>query len=160
MQESAEPESDNKEYRLRLEKEFPIVAETREQALEEAKRAFGLSPSHFSVIETRPVEQIEGPTVEVKFYPQTFVGEYIESTDPRGKQKWEIPLEDALHDDGTLVEDRTRYSDRLKEHERAPLWIRQWSDPFYIRITAIKGVPDDVARKLREGDPVPDDLDL
>jgi len=122
--------------------EVEVTAESEEDALNQLRQAYGVSEDHFELAEVDPIEPIEGPSLEVKFHPEVWVDERAVETDPEGPQCWEVPLEDALSEDGTIVEGNTAYSDELREHERAPIWARNWTGPFYVTIEEFHNLPE------------------
>lgn len=71
----------------------------------------------------------------VKFYPQVWSNDYAMTGDPF---TFTVPIDDALTPDGTLVEDCTHESDRLREHENAPEKARKWQGPFYVVISEVR----------------------
>jgi hypothetical protein len=73
---------------------------------------------------------------KVTFYPQAWQNDYAVPVDPEGKTEFEVPLEDAIDEDGDILPDDSYESDAFKDHENAPEWIKEWNGPFYITIEA------------------------
>ena len=73
-------------------------------------------------------------TVTVRFLPQAWVNDYAITVDPVGPATFTVPAGDARDADGDWLEDHSDASDRLRTHEHAPEWIRDWSGPFDVEI--------------------------
>ena len=62
------------------------------------------------------------------FHPQAWLNDYAVEVDPEG---------DTTFDVGTVpesVEDDSYESDRLRDHDNAPQWIKDWHGPFWIEV--------------------------
>lgn len=74
--------------------------------------------------------------VRVTFHPQQWdehLGEErAVEADDASTVTFIVPTDQATTEDGQLVDDDSRESDLLREHEEAPSWVNEWSGPFYI----------------------------
>lgn len=78
----------------------------------------------------RPTEAV------VKFYPQVWdENDYALTGAPF---TFTVPYEDALNDDGELVEDSSHESDLLRNHENAPEVVQKWQGPFYVVVNEVR----------------------
>lgn len=132
------------QYNATLTVEHEVNAESAEQAREDIAAAYGVSTDNpgISVEETEQDTDIEGPYVEIEFVPQEMVNQMIFNANAPSNTTWTVPLQDALADEDTLVKSDTTQSDGLKEHERAPLWVRQWSGPYAVKVGEPQNLPE------------------
>jgi hypothetical protein len=72
-------------------------------------------------------------TALVTFYPQIWRGDRA-ITAHEQIEKFTVPLEDALDDDGEMLEDDSYGSDQLRCHDNAPKMAREWDGPFYVTV--------------------------
>lgn len=135
-----------KNYTIEFCVQVETTARNEDEALQEVERIFGRSPPHRSreagvpyidVVDTQEAPELDGETVLVKFYPQAWADDYAVSADPIGRTEWEMPLSEAVTDDGTLPKDDSAESDALKNTEYAPAWVREWTGPFYITTSRV-----------------------
>lgn len=130
------------DYTIEYQTTITVTARSETTAINEAVTILHASEGDLSIVDKELVEPISGPSVTCKFHPQRWHGDYARSADPRGMQTWNVPLEDALDEDGHLVEDNKYSSDELRYHDRAPLWVRIWDGPFYVTIEDINDLPE------------------
>lgn len=139
-----------KKHTVSLEIEETVFADEEETALEDVAAAFGVDPSHEGINITSEVSDTSDlsgkPRVEFTFRPQKIQNRECYQVEPPARFTWEIPLEDTIRN-GEIPSTITEDSDspaQIKEHERTPLWIREWSGPFKIYVKLIKGIPEEV----------------
>lgn len=65
----------------------------------------------------------------VSFHPQAWCNDYAIDVDPGGPTEFEVPDAEVVG-----LQDDSYESDELREHEKAPQWMAEWSGPFYISI--------------------------
>lgn len=84
----------------------------------------------------------DATTAEVTFYPEEWVpgmdgDDHARITGDK-ITRFEIPLEDALDDDGDLITDLTDKAARLADHEDAPDWIQTWTGPYEVGVAVVR----------------------
>jgi hypothetical protein len=141
-------------YTVAVAETVDVSAPDPENALREVSRVTGISQQRLSIEGVDDLEEIDGPTAELLFTPQQWIRGRAEQVETDGKQSWLVPLEDAVTEDGHLIKPTDFESDDLKDHDRAPLWVKKWSGPFSIKITDICGIPSDLKELLCEGEPI------
>jgi hypothetical protein len=69
---------------------------------------------------------------EVTFHPEVWHdGRAVAPDEP---ETFRVPLEDVTGEDGTIVEEKSGESDKLRMHPAAPPRAKRWSGPFFITI--------------------------
>lgn len=148
----------SKQYTVAVAEKVNVSAPNPEKALREVSRVTGLSEQRLSIEAVEDVDNIDGPYVELKFTPQEWIRGRAEPVETEGKRSWLVPVEDAVNDEGVLISPTDFEADELKDHERAPFWVQNWSGPFSIKIIDIGGIPTDLKELLSNGEPVDDVL--
>lgn len=148
---SSEP---TRQYTVAVAEKVNISAPNPENALQEVSRVTGISEQRLSIDGVDELEEIDGPVAEVQFTPQEWIRGRAEQVETEGKRSWLIPLEDAVTEDGHLIKPTDFESDSLKDHDRAPFWVKKWSGPFSIKLTDLCGIPNDLKELLSEGEPI------
>lgn len=71
--------------------------------------------------------------VEVTFVPQTTVslGDSIVYDEDKEKVSFEVPREDAVDENGNLLQGDTHESDELRTHDNAPRKLKDVTHPDY-----------------------------
>lgn len=78
-----------------------------------------------------------GDLIEVEFTPQAWIGDTAYPADPDGDTCWLVGKEEFVELTGKSpdeIEDDNYESDRLRESENAPQWVKDWSGPFAISV--------------------------
>lgn len=131
------------QYTARFCTEETVIADSEEEAKRKVSKAFGHSPATVELLDSQPIDAIDGPAASITFHPQRWNDDYAHDADPKGRTTWRVPLEDVITDEGQLVEDNSHESDALRYHERAPVWVKNWSGPFYVTIDTVENIPDE-----------------
>lgn len=76
----------------------------------------------------------QSKTVTIRFHPQAWIRDQAIACDPEGPVEFEVPENAAKDAAGNWLRDFSYESDVLKEHRKAPRWIRKWHGPFDIEI--------------------------
>ena len=71
--------------------------------------------------------------IQCTFYPQAWQNDYAIPVDPEGPVTWTTNWPD---DKPLPPPDDDYESDKLAREPDAPLWIQNWSGPFYVEVTA------------------------
>jgi len=121
-------------------------------------RVTGLSEQRLSIEAVDDIDDIDGPYAELEFTPQKWIRGRAEPVETEGDRSWLVPLEDAVNDEGVLISPTDFEADDLKDHDRAPFWVQNWSGPFSIKIIDIGGLPTDLKELLCGGEPIDDVL--
>lgn len=86
-----------------------------------------------------------GPRVLATFHPQVWVRDDALEVDPSGLRTWDVTEEiQAMGREPALaLEDDDFDSDDLRHSDRAPVWIKDWSGPFWVEVAeSIQGYFD------------------
>lgn len=151
------------QYDIHIDIDEETVADSEaqvEETIEDMLRQSCFSTESAEITVTDQGERtVEGPKAVLNFSPQKAQGngmQRIVSIDPLGETTFIVPLSDVLDEDGRLYSSPSHALDRLKDHELAPMWIRNHSGPFDLRIDHLKDLPEgrepqdyDVAAKHR-----------
>jgi len=129
--------------------QLALLADHLTKAVVKAHIYQRLSPS-------QPDPDADTETVPVRFIPEHWVeigrNETAKPAADHENIVFNVPREDATHDDGRLVDSRTRHSDALKEHEAAPDWVTDWTGPFSIIVEPTDTPNDDTDSSTPTGD--------
>jgi hypothetical protein len=91
--------------------------------------------THQSDVSLAP--HLEGTTeAVVTFYPQIWRNDRAITGDET--ETFTVPIEEAVGDDGELLEDNTDKSGVLAYHENAPERAQNWYGPFYVTIDEVR----------------------
>ncbi|EMA54377.1 hypothetical protein [Halococcus salifodinae] len=85
-----------------------------------------------------PAEHADADEAIVTFHPQIWLDNRALTSDDT--ETYTVPIEAALDDNGELLEDDSRESDGLANHENAPERAQNWSenDPYYVTIDGLR----------------------
>lgn len=108
-----------------------LVSETEDEAIAEVANYSEDNPTVTHTREIAPYPTTEEPLVKVTFHAQSPTGR-VEF--PRRQTVFYVPYSDASDVDGSLYENNSYDSDTLRYHDRAPNWIEEWDNPFFITI--------------------------
>jgi hypothetical protein len=91
--------------------------------------------THQSDVSLAP--HLEGATeAVVTFYPQIWRNDRAITGDET--ETFIVPIEEAVGDDGELLEDSTYKSDELTDNENAPERAQNWYGPSYVTIDEVR----------------------
>ena len=65
------------------------------------------------------------------FHPQAWLNDWATDVDPEGPTDYEVG---GVPGD---MEDNSYASDRLRDHDNAPDWVKEWSGPFWVEIVRV-----------------------
>jgi hypothetical protein len=86
---------------------------------------------------SKPISTSSQPntmTIQCTFYPQAWHNDYAIAVDPEGSVTWTTNWPDHK----PLPSDNDYESDQLARESDAPLWIQNWSGPFYVEVIQIQ----------------------
>ena len=84
---------------------------------------------------TNPQQTVDSEQVRVKFHPQVWDNGYALTGDAF---EFTVPRDDAIDEDGELLEDATGESDQLRNHPNAPKKATKWQGPFFVTLEEIE----------------------
>jgi hypothetical protein len=76
-------------------------------------------------------------TIQCIFYPQAWQNDYAIPVDAEGPVTWTT----NWPDDKPLPANNDYESDQLARESDAPLWIQNWSGPFYVEVNQVFSTP-------------------
>ena len=76
-------------------------------------------------------------TIQCTFHPQAWHNDYAIPVDAEGPVTWTTNWQD----DTPLPANNDYQSDQLARESDAPLWIQNWSGPFYVEVTQVFSTP-------------------
>lgn len=76
-------------------------------------------------------------TAIATFVPQAWSNNYAVEVDPEGETSFDITpeVESMGKENALAIKDNTNASDMFQYAAHAPAWVKQWSGPFYIRLS-------------------------
>ncbi len=90
-----------------------------------------------------------GATVLVRFTAQAWINDCAVAVDPQGPTTFRVCARDAQDATGAWLQSNSHASDPLREHPKAPRWVRDWTGPFEIEIE----IDRDALAEADSGDP-------
>lgn len=133
------------EYEFSIDKQVTGTAASIEKAKEQIAEMHNVSVEDITLTNKTQLPEITGPTVELSFTPQRKdkrTGD-ISRAESQGETTFIVPIEAVQSDNGGVMASPSFELDKLKTHERAPLWIQNWSGPFNLNINGVRGLPEE-----------------